>query len=165
MVVARACHAKAEQILIIVHSLDDRGEEEQELRVVFGSASGIEQIFALVRAHGPVVVLAASVHAGKRLFVQKACHAVARRHFLHGFHSQLVVVGGYVGGGEYGRKFVLGGSNFVVLGLGEYTQLPQLAVKVLHELAYARFDRTEVVVLKLLTLGRGRTHDSPARVD
>ena len=52
------------------------------------------------------------------------------RNLLHHFHGQLVVVGCDVGDGENRGKLVLCGGNFVVLGLGEDAELPQLLVQI-----------------------------------
>ena len=65
---------------------NDGGEEEQELRVVFGRAAGVEQILSAVRAQRPVVVLAAAVDALKGFFVQQTDHAVPCCGLLHYFH-------------------------------------------------------------------------------
>ena len=51
-----------------------------------------------------------------------------------------------------------------MFGLGQYAQLPQLAVQILHKFADARFDRAEIVVFKLLTLGCGGAQNGPARI-
>ena len=48
---------------------------------------------------------------------------------------------------------MLSGRNLVVLGFGEYAELPKLLVKLLHELRNARLQLSEVVVIKLLSLG------------
>ena len=111
-------HADAQHILIIIHRLDHRAQEEQKLCVLGRRLAGLEQVHAGVGGQGPVVVLAGTVDAGKRLFVQQADHAVARGHLLHDLHRQLVVVGSDVAGREHRRKLVLRGRHFVVLGLG-----------------------------------------------
>ena len=66
--------------------------------------------------------------------MQQAHEIVALGNLLHHLHGQLVVVGGNVGGGEDGSQLVLGGSDFIVLGLGQNAQLPQLVVQILHGL-------------------------------
>ena len=58
------------------------------------------------------------------------------------------------GDGKNRGKFVLCGGNFIVLGLGEDAQLPQLFVQVGHERLNARLNRTEIVVFQLLPLRR-----------
>jgi hypothetical protein len=51
-------------------------QKHQELRVVVRRIAGVEQVLAAVGGHRPVVVLAAAVDAGERLFVQQAGQAV-----------------------------------------------------------------------------------------
>ena len=58
VIVARARHGQAQQILVVVHRLYDGGEEEHKLAVFGGGRAGIEQVQARIRAHRPVVVLA-----------------------------------------------------------------------------------------------------------
>ena len=74
-------NVKAQQVLIVVHGLDDRAEEEQELGVLARGLAGVEEVDARVGGHGPVVVLAGAVHALEGLFVEQADEAV-RRDFL-----------------------------------------------------------------------------------
>ena len=99
-------------------------------------------------------MLTGTIHAVKRLFMHQANEAVLLRDALHNLHGQLVMVACNVGCGKYGRHFVLGRCNLIVLGLGEDAQLPQFLVQLLHERCHARADRTEIVVLHLLPLGR-----------
>ena len=98
-------------------------------------------------------MLAAAVYARKRLFVQQTYHSVAFGDLLHYLHSELVVVGSHVGGGEYGCEFVLSGRNLVMLGFGEYSEFPEPFVEFFHKLLHARLYRAEVMVFHLLTFG------------
>ena len=54
VIVPGGCNRETEQILIIVNRLDDRTEEEQELRVLIGRFAGGQQIDAGVGCHEPV---------------------------------------------------------------------------------------------------------------
>ena len=154
VVVAGGSDGDAEHILIIINGLNDRAEHQQELSVLIGSVARLEKVHAGVGAHGPVVVLAAAVDAGKGLFVQKADHVVLLRYLLHELHGKLVVVGGDVSRGEDRCKLVLCGSDFVMLGLCEHAELPQLVIELLHKGGHAGLDSSEVMILQLLTLGR-----------
>ena len=110
-------------------------------------------------------MLAAAVHAFKGLFVLQADQTVLGGDLAHHLHGQQVVVDGYVGGIEDGSKLVLAGSNLVVLGLGGHAQLPQLLVQLLHERRNLGTDDAEVVLLQLLTLGRGSAEQGAAGKD
>ena len=154
MVVSGACDRQAQKILIIVHGLDYGAKEEKELRVFKRCVAGGEQVYARVGGHGPVVVLAAAVHAGKGLFVKEAYQPVAGGDLLHDLHGQLVVVGGDIGGGVDRRQFVLGGCHLIVLGFGQDAQFPELLVQIGHIGGHAGFDNAEIVVVQLLTLRR-----------
>ena len=107
VVVGSSRDGDAQQVLVFVHGLQDRREDEQELRVFLRRVAGVQKIFAAVGGKRPVVVLARAVHARERLFVQQAHHAVPVRHALHALHDELVVIGGDVHRGIDARELVL----------------------------------------------------------
>ena len=72
--------------------------------------------------------------------------------FLHDLHHQLVVIGRDVGGGEDRCQLVLCRSNFVMLCLSKYTQLPEFFIEILHVSGYSRLDGSEVMIFELLAL-------------
>ena len=81
-------------------------------------------------------MLAAAVHAGKGILMEKAHQSVAVGHLFQHGHGELIVVCRGVGIGIYRRDLMLGRSHLIVLGFGEYTQLPQFQVQIMHELRY-----------------------------
>ena len=93
MVVSGGGNRQAQQILIVIHRFDYRTEKQQKLGVFIGSFTGGQQINAGVGCHGPVVMFAAAVDAGKGLFMQQANEPMTRGYLLHDFHSKLVVIG------------------------------------------------------------------------
>ena len=165
MIVARIGRAHAQQTRMLVHRLHHRGEHQQEHVVVLGLLAGREQVAARVRRQAPVVVLAAAVHAGERLFVQQAYQAVAQGNLLHDVHDEHVLIRRQVRGVENRRQLVLGRGRLVVLSLRRDAQLPQLDVQVAHVVAHALLDRAEVVILHLLALGRHRAKERAAGED
>ena len=154
VVVRGGGYADAQHILIIVHGLNDRAEEQQKLGVLRRGLARLQKVHAGIRAQRPVVVLAAAVHAGKRLFMQQADHPVAGGDLLHRLHRELVVVGRNVSGRKDRRQFMLRGRNLVVLGLGQHADLPKLLIQLLHERGDAGLDATEIMVVQLLPLRR-----------
>ena len=164
MIVARGSHGGAQQVGVLIHSLDDSGQEDQELQVLHGGVAGIQQVF-VGGAHGPVVVLAAAVHAFKGLLMLQADQTILGGDLLHHLHGQQVVVDGHVGGIEDGSKLMLAGSNLVVLGLSGHAQLPQFLVQFLHELRNLGTDDAEVMLFQFLTLGRGSAEQGAAGED
>ena len=118
---------------MLVHRLQDAGEDEKELDVLVGCPPRIQQVLALVRGKGPVVVLTGAVDAGKGLLVEETLHAVLRGHPLQRLHDDLVVVHRHISLGVDGSQLVLGRRHLIVLGLGCHAHLPQLLIDVLHE--------------------------------
>ena len=165
MIVPGGSDGNAKQILIIVDGLDDRAQEQQELPVLGGSGAGFQKVDARVGRDGPVVMLAAAVDAREGFFMQQADHSVTLGDLLHQLHRQLVVVGRKVRRGEDGGKFVLRGSDFVVLRLGKHTQLPKLFVQLFHKGLNAGLDDTEIMIVQLLTLRRLAAVERAAGVD
>ena len=104
----------------------------------------------------------ASVYARERLFVKQTYHIVFSCHFLHQFHSELVVVTCNIRRREDWSQLVLSRSNLIVLSLCQNAELPEFFVQVLHESLNARFNHSEVVVFKFLTFRRFRAKQSAA---
>ena len=59
---------------------------------------------------------------------------------------------------------MLGGGHFVVLGLGHYAQFPQFLVQFFHVGPHPGLNRTKVVVIQLLPLGRHRPKKGAAGI-
>ena len=152
VVVAGGGDGGAQQVGVLIHRLDDSGQEHHELQVLHGGIARVQQVLVL-GADGPVVVLAGAVDPLEGLLMLEADKAVLAGDLLHDLHGEQVVVDGHVGGVVDGGQLVLGGGHLVVLGLGGDAQLPQLLVQLLHELGDHRADDAEVVLLQLLTLG------------
>ena len=165
VVIAGGGDCGAEHILVFVDALDEGGQKQQELGVFTGSGTGLEEIFAGVCAEGPVVMLAGAVHACEGLLVQQADQTVAVGHLFHHLHGDLVLVTCHVGVGENRRHLMLGGSHFIVLGLGQDAEFPEFIVQVLHIGLHAGTDRAVVVVLQLLAAGRFGADEGPAGHD
>ena len=164
MIVAGSGNGGAQQIGVLVNSLDDSSQEHQELQVLHGGVARVEQVL-VGGGHGPVVVLAAAIDALERLLMLQADQTVLGSDLLHHLHRQQVVVDGNVGGVVDGGQLMLAGGYLVVLGLGRYAQLPQLFVQILHERGHLGTDHAEVVLFQLLTLGRGGTKQGAAGED
>jgi len=151
VVVACEGDGAAQKLLILIHALDERGEQQQEQRILAGGLAGREEVFARVGRERPVDVLARAVDARERLFVQQAHKVVALGDLFHRLHDELVLVARGVGVGVDGGHLVLAGGDLVVLGLGEHAELPQLFIELFHVGGHAGTERAEVVVVQLLT--------------
>ena len=78
-------------------------------------------------------MLAGTVDPGEGLLMEQAHQIVLGSALLHDLHDQLVVVAVGIGIGVHRGHFVLTGGHFVVLGLGQNAQPPELFVQVLHK--------------------------------
>ena len=165
VVVARACHAYAQQILMFVHGGNHRRHDEQELRVVGGTLARLEEVVPEVGRQRPVVVFAAAVDSREGFFVEQAGHAVTGGDLFHDLHRHLVLVGGDIDCGVDGGYFMLRGGHFVVLGFSQHAEFPQFLVEVAHEGGDAGLDCAEIVVLEFLSLGGLGSEKRPARED
>ena len=154
MVVAGVGNGGAEKVGVDVHAADDRGQHGQELGVGVRVVAWLEEVLAVIGAHGPVVVLARAVDALEGLLVHEQGQAVLGGQALHHAHDEHVVVGADRGGLVHGGHFELGRSHFVVAGLGGDAQAPELAVEVHHEREDAFANGAEVLVFEFLALGR-----------
>ena len=162
MVIAGSCNGQAQQVLIVVHCLDNSRQEQQELCIFLRCIARRQEIFAAVRGHRPVIMLAGAVHAGKGLFMQEADKSVTQCDLLHDLHRKLVVVGCNIGRVIDRGKLMLGRCDLIVLGLGIDPELPELPVKICHVFGDSRLDRTEVMVIHFLSLRRHGTKERAA---
>ena len=110
-------------------------------------------------------MLARAVDARVGLFVEQTHQVVAGGYPLHGLHGQLVLIHRQVAGRVDGGQLMLGGRHLVVLGGGGDAQLPQLLIEVRHEGAHPLPDDAEILVVQLLSLGRGSAEEGAAGVD
>ena len=110
-------------------------------------------------------MLAASVYAGKRLFVKQAGETVLGGYFFHQLHSELVMVGSDICRRIDRRKLVLCGCDLVVLGFCKHAQFPQFLVQLGHIRFYPRLYGSEIMVLKFLAFRRLCAEERAARVD
>ncbi len=107
-------------------------------------------------------MLTGTVDAGKWFFVEQALKIMAAGNFFHNFHHQLVVVGSDICSAVNWRHFMLGGSHFVVLCLGENTEFPQFVVQLFHKCGLSFANRTKVVVVQFLAFRRHGAEQSPS---
>ena len=77
MIVARGRRGDSQKILMLIYRLNDRAHEQKERHVARRILAGIQKVLARIGRKRPVVVLAASVYAVKRLFMQKTRRARA----------------------------------------------------------------------------------------
>ena len=94
--------------------------------------------------------------------MNQAGQAVSSGGLFKDHHGQLVLVGGEVGFGVDRSEFMLGGSNFVMLGVAVNAEAPELIVDIFHESGYAVFDGAEIMVIQFLTFGSRRAEESSA---
>ena len=164
MVVAGGRDRDAQQVLVVVDRLHDRGEEHEESQVARRRLARVEQVLGVGRDR-PVVVLARAVDAFEGLLVLQADEAVVRGDRAHELHRQQVVVDRHVRNREHRRELVLARRHFVVLGLGRHAELPQRLVKLLHEVVHRGADGAEVVLFHLLALAWWRAEQRAAGQD
>ena len=162
VIIAGGGHRDTQQVLIVIHCLNNGTQEQQELGVFVGCLTGSQQVHTGIRGHRPVVVLAGAVDTVKGLFMQQTDQPVAGSHLLHDLHGQLVVIGGDICGGVDGRQLMLGRGHLIVLRLGQNTQLPELLIQIGHILRHTGLDSAEVMVIHLLTLGGSGTEQRAA---
>ena len=86
--------------------------------------------------------------------MQQADEAVAVCDLLHDLHADLVLIVCGVRVGIDRSHLVLSRGDLVMPRFRQNAELPQFLIKVLHVFGNARTDRSEIVILKLLALGR-----------
>ena len=153
MIVSGAACAHPQKPCIVIHRLDKGADKQQEADVFGRLFTRREQVLSGVGHQGPVVVLAGTVDAFKRLFMKQAGEAVLFRRLGKNFHGQLVVIHGHVGVGIDRRQFKLTRGDLVVLGLCVDAELPEFIIDIAHEFGDPLRKGTEVMVREFLPLG------------
>ena len=108
-------------------------------------------------------MLSGSVHTLERLLVEQYLEPMFLGDPLHEGHDHQVVIDGQVHLLIDRGKLELVGRDLVVPRLDRDTELVCLVLEILHECQYPHGDCSEIVIVELLALGRGMTHESPFR--
>ena len=154
---------RLQQAVELVDRGDGIHEEGDELQVLRSGLARSEQVHARVGAQRPVVVLARTVDALEGFFVQQDAEPVTAGDLVHHGHQQLVMVVGEVGLLVDRSQLELIGRHLVMTGFDRNAQFQAFVFEVFHECHHAGRDRTEIVVLQLLVLGRLVAHERTAR--
>ena len=105
-------------------------------------------------------MLARSVHSLKRLFVEKAHKTMRIGGLPQNLHNEHVVVNSKVQILKHRSELKLSGSHFVVARLRGNAELPKALLHLCHKVKNPRADCAEIVIVKLLMLGRCCAKDS-----
>src|SRR6476646_3735972 len=171
VLVARGRDTGAEQRGVLMHRLEDRGEEDQEANILMRRLPGLEQVVTIelrvVGRHGhrPVAVLARSVDAGKRLLVQQRLQVMPQRDTTQRRHNELVVIDGNVGLFEARCHLELAWRHFIVPRHDRNAELVQLVLDLGDTRLNALWYAAEVVILELLAPRRGSADERAAGHD
>ena len=165
VIVVRRPDRHAKHIGILIDRANNRRHEHQELRVLMRRVARIEQVFAHVGRHRPVIVLAAAVDPGKRLLVQQADQAVLVGDLPHLLHDQILVIRRQIAVLEEGGQFILARGHLVVARLDGHAQLEQFRLRIRHERQNALGDIGEILVFQFLPLRRLGAEKRPSTVD
>ena len=144
-----------------IHGVNHRAERSEEDGVLVRVLARVQEV-GLAVVYRPVVMLAGTVDAGKRLFVQQAHEAMTVGDLAEHFHNLHVVVAGEVHFLEHRGKFKLCRSDFVVAGLRRNAELPEFLFHVVHKVQDAGRNATKVMVFHLLVLCRSCTEQCAA---
>ena len=139
-------NGQTQNILIIIHSLNDSAQQKKKTGILRGRITGLQQVFPFVSGDGPVVVLAAAIHPFKGFFVQQADHIILPGNLLHDLHGELIIICRNIGRGENTCQLMLSRGCFVMLCLCHDAQLPELFIQLLHKGCNPGLDGAEVMV-------------------
>ena len=151
--------------MMLVYGTHHSCIERQELQVLVRGLARRKKVHSGICNHRPVAVLSGPVHPVERLLVEKYFQMVLFRHFLHDDHQHHVLVDRLGGAAEDRSTLELVRSDLVVSGLEQDTEFVCLCLEILHESAHPRRDGSEIVVFKLLVLGRSMPDDSAVAED
>jgi hypothetical protein len=149
---------------VLLNSVKDGDEGEQEAVVGLGLDGGVEQVLAAVSGHGPVAVLARSVDTLERLLVEEDLELVLVSDLGENIHGQQVVVNSKGSLLEDRGALELLRSDLVVAGLDGDTKTEELELSLGHGGHNLGRNTSKVVIVHLLVLGREVTDQGAASV-
>ena len=152
------CDGCLEQTVVPLHGIKRVYEESDELQISESVLAGSHKIDSGIGAQTPVVVLAASVHAGKGLFVQKHHESMPACHPVHHIHYLLVLVVGQIHLPIDRSKLKLVRSNFLVPGFQRNAEFVSFHLQFFHKCGNTRRNSAEIVVVQLLVLAGFVSH-------
>ena len=148
-----------------IYSFQDTGQDKQELNVLMWCLARIQKIDSVICCQRPVVVLTGTIDTCKRLLMKQAAHTMTACYFLEDTHHDLVVVCSDIYRCIDRSQLMLCRSNFIVLRLRSYTEFPALFIYFFHIGRNSLTDRTEIVVIHLLSFRRHCTEKSSSGID
>ena len=107
-VVARRRDRHAHEVAVLVDGADDGGHDRREgiITSSLGDLADVEQIDAVVRADGPVVVLAGPVDVVEGLLLEERSKSVLGRGLLDDLHDHKILIDLRRGRAEERRELV-----------------------------------------------------------
>ena len=150
---------RLQQSVVTPYTHECLHDEDHEAEIVLNRLARSMEEHPCVGGKAPVVMLARTIDAGKRLFVEQYTETMLASHFLHKTHEEHIVVHSEVGVLENWRQLKLVWSHLVVTGLARDAEFQSLNLKVLHKCLHSVGNRAEIVVVHLLVLGRVVTHE------
>ena len=136
--------------MMLMHGSEHGSIERKELKVLGRSLSRRKKVDASIGDHRPVAVLAGSVHAVERFFVEDDLQMMLFGNLLHNDHEHHVLINGLGSLAEKRRTLELIWRHLVVSCLKQDAELVCLGLEILHERADPRRDCSEIMVFKLL---------------
>ena len=146
-----------------MNASDNRTTEDEELSILMGRITGIQQVTLSRIPDRPVNVLTRTVDTSERLLMQQTHKAVLLRRMTQGRHDQLLMVAGHVCRFKDRSNFKLTWRYLVVTSLRRNSQLIQGLFYILHKDLNALRNGTKVVIIKFLTLSRSPAKQSTTR--
>src|SRR6185312_705688 len=164
-IVTRRGNGSAQDVGVVMDSLDGIDKERQEHQVGLRRLAGSQEVDARIGSHAPVVVLAASVDTGEGLLVQQHPELVTPGHAIHDIHQEDIVVDRDAYFLEDRGALELCGGYFIVPRAQGNAQFVSFLLVIPHERVDALGDAAEIVVFELLAFCRRMTEDGAAAHD
>ena len=164
-IVSDVCCRLSQKICMLINGFQDTGENKKELDIFMRSFSRLKKVDPVIRCQGPVVVLTGTVNSCKRFLMKQAAHTMTACYFLEDTHHDLVVVCSDIYRCIDRSQLMLCRSNFIVLRLRSYTEFPALFIYFFHIGRNSLTNRTEIVVIHLLSFRRHGAEKSSSCVD
>ena len=145
--------------VVFMHGCHDSSNECDEAEIVESCLSGSKEKRTGVCAERPVVMFAATVDSCERFFMKQHAEIMTTSHLFHHRHQEKIVVVGKVAFLVDRGELKLVGRHLVMASFSRDSEFMAFIFEIEHERFHTLWNRTEIMVFKLLILCRFMTHE------
>ena len=165
VIISRISRRFSEKFRVSVDRFQNTCQNKKELNILMRCLSRFEHIDAIVCYQRPVIMFSRSIHPCKRFLMEQTFHSVPACHPFQSLHHDLIMVYRNIRFCIDRSKLMLSRRSLVMLSFRRNAYLPKFFVYIFHKRCDSLSDRSEIVIVHLLTFRRHRAKQRPSCID